>query len=55
MAEMFLPVFNGLARKNLSIPYLDSWRTVLVFCVLQELRGWLRAVIQLLYYPIFTL
>ena len=30
LAEMFLPVFSGLARKNLSIPYLDGWGTALV-------------------------
>ena len=30
LAEMFLPVFNELARKNLAIPYLDSWGTALV-------------------------
>ena len=28
LAELFLPVFNDLARKNLSIPYLDSWGTM---------------------------
>ena len=39
LAEMFLPVFNGLARKNLSIPYLDSWRTVLVFLCFAGIAG----------------
>ena len=39
LAEMFLPVFNGLARKNLSIPYLDSWRTVLAFLCLAGVAG----------------
>ena len=29
LAEMFLPVFNELARKNLSIPHLEDWGTVL--------------------------
>lgn len=28
LAELFLPVFNDLARKNLSIPYMDSWGTM---------------------------
>ena len=29
LAEMFLPAFNDLARKNLDMPYLDSWGTPL--------------------------
>ena len=29
LAEMFLPAFNDLARKNLDMPYLDSWITPL--------------------------
>ena len=39
LSEMFLPVFNELARKNLSIPYLDSWRTVLAFLCLSGVAG----------------
>lgn len=39
LAEMFLPVFNGLARKNLSIPYLDGWGTSLVLSVMVLIVG----------------
>ncbi len=39
LAEMFLPVFNDLARKNLSIPYLDSWGTALTLLGLVGIAG----------------
>ncbi len=39
LAEMFLPVFNDLARKNLSISYLDSWGTTLMLLGLVGIAG----------------
>ncbi len=39
MAEMFLPVFNDLARKNLSISYSDSWGTVLALLGMACIAG----------------
>ncbi|MCE2441385.1 MAG: ABC transporter permease [Candidatus Latescibacteria bacterium] len=39
IAEMFLPVFNELARKNLSISYSDSWGTVLALLGMACITG----------------
>ena len=39
LAEMFLPIFNDLARKSLSVPYLDSWGTTLALVGMVGIAG----------------
>ncbi len=39
LAELFLPVFNDLARKNLSIPYMDSWGTMVALMGIVGIAG----------------